>query len=709
MKQILQDMSSGETRLADVPTPNVSKTSVLIQSTRSLISVGTERMLVEFGKSNLIEKARAQPERVKMVFDKMKTDGVFATLDAVKSKLDQPLPLGYCNVGRVMQVGSEVKEFVEGDRVVSNGYHASVVSVSHNLTAKIPDTVSDEAAAFTVLASIGLQGIRLAAPTLGESFVVTGLGLIGLLTVQLLRAHGCRVLGIDFDESKLELAKTFGAEVVHLSKGEDPVEVATAFSRGRGVDGVIITASTKSSDPVSQAAKMSRKRGRIVLVGVTGLELNRADFYEKELSFQVSCSYGPGRYDPNYEEKGQDYPFGFVRWTEKRNFEAILDMMADGRLDTAPLISHRFSFDDAVKAYDVLSNDKKALGIVLEYPQVPASQLRVSKVTLKPASFKPEEPVLGFIGSGNYASRILIPAFKKAGAQLHTIVSQGGVSATHHGQKNDFHAASTEATQVLDNPDINTVVVVTRHNTHASYVVQALERGKHVFVEKPLALTDADLAAIDVAYKRASNVKLMVGFNRRFAPMVVKMKGLLSSVSEPKTFIMTMNAGSIPADNWVQDVAVGGGRIIGEACHYVDLMRHLVGHEIVSVQARRMGEHPGVAVTEDKATITLGFADGSHGTIHYFANGGKVFPKERIEVFAGGGVLQLDNFRKLSSYGWRDFRGLRSFSQDKGQEACAAAFVASLRGGTASPIAYEELLEVSRVSIEAAKQLREQH
>lgn len=708
MKQVLQNMSSGETRLVDVPTPNVSKTSMLIQTTRSLISVGTERMLVEFGKSNLIEKARAQPERVKMVVDKMKTDGVFATLDAVKSKLDQPLPLGYCNVGRIMQVGTEVKEFTEGDRVVSNGYHASVVSVSRNLTAKIPDAVTDEAAAFTVLASIGLQGIRLAAPTLGESFVVTGLGLIGLLTVQLLRAHGCRVLGIDFDESKLKLAEQFGAEVVHLSRGENPVEVAMAFSRGRGVDGVIITASTKSSDPVSQAAQMSRKRGRIVLVGVTGLELNRSDFYEKELSFQVSCSYGPGRYDPNYEEKGQDYPFGFVRWTEKRNFEAILDMMADGRLQVEPLVSHRFSFDESVKAYDVLSNDKAALGIVLEYPQVSVTELRVSKVTLKPASFKREEPVLGFIGSGNYASRVLIPAFKKAGAQLHTIVSHGGVSATHHGEKNDFHAASTEASQVLDNPDINTVVVVTRHNTHASYVTQALERGKHVFVEKPLALTDAELDSIDAVYRQSSDLKLMVGFNRRFAPMVVKMKSLLSSITEPKSLIMTMNAGAIPADNWVQDVTIGGGRILGEACHYVDLMRHLVGHEIVSVQARRMGEHPGVAVTEDKASITLGFADGSFGTIHYFANGGKVFPKERIEVFAGGGVLQLDNFRRLTGYGWRDFRGMRSFSQDKGQEACAAAFISSLRQGLPSPIAFEELLEVSRVSIEATRQLRQQ-
>jgi predicted dehydrogenase/threonine dehydrogenase-like Zn-dependent dehydrogenase len=710
MKQLLQNMSSGETRIVEVPIPKTSKVKLLIQTTRSLISVGTERMLVEFGKANLLEKARQQPERVKMVFDKMKTDGVVATLDAVKSKLDQPLPLGYCNVGRVLELGSDVKDFTEGERVVSNGYHASVVSVSRNLVAKIPDAVSDEAAAFTVLASIGLQGIRLAGPTLGEAFVVTGLGLIGLLTVQLLRAHGCRVLGIDFDEAKLKLAEQFGAEVVHLSRGENPVEAAVAFSRGRGVDGVIITASTKSSEPVSEAAQMCRKRGRIVLVGVTGLELNRAEFYEKELTFQVSCSYGPGRYDPNYEEKGQDYPLGFVRWTEKRNFEAILDMMADGRLQTEPLTSYRFSFDEAVKAYDVLSNDKTALGIILKYPDVPQTELRVSKVTLKAASFNLQEPVLGFIGSGNYASRILIPAFKKAGTQLHTVVSSGGVSATHHGERNGFHAASTDSSQVLDDPTINTVVVVTRHNTHASYVTQALERKKHVFVEKPLALNDEELLDIERAYQKAepSGVRLMVGFNRRFAPMVVKMKALLQAVNEPKSLIMTMNAGAIPADNWVQDTAVGGGRIIGEACHYLDLMRFLVGHEIVSVQARRMSEHPGMSVVEDKASITLGFADGSFGTVHYFANGGKSFPKERVEVFAAGAVLQLDNFLKLSGYGWPNFRTMRSFRQDKGQEACAGAFIESLRRGLPAPIPFAELMEVSSSTNEAVRQLRGQ-
>ena len=714
MKQILQNMSTGETSLVDVPVPKFAKAGILIQSAISLISIGTERMLVEFGKANMLSKARQQPEKVKMVLAKVKTDGLATTIDAVKSKLDQPLPLGYCNVGRVIETGKDVTGFQEGARVISNGPHASVVSVSRNLTAHIPDSVSNEEAVFTVLASIGLQGIRLAKPTLGESFVVTGLGLIGLLTIQLLRAHGCRVLGIDFDETKLELARKFGAETVSLSKGEDPVEAGMAFSRGCGVDGVIITASTKSSDPISQAARMSRKRGRIVLVGVTGLELNRAEFYEKELSFQVSCSYGPGRYDSNYEEKGQDYPFGFVRWTEKRNFEAILDMMADGRLDVKPLISHRFSFDDAIKAYETLSNDKHALGIMLQYPDVPKETLMVKRVTLeKEVTFSADKPVCGFIGAGNYASRILIPAFVRAGAQMHTIVSSGGVSATHHGKKHGFHKAATDAAEVLDNDEINTVVVVTRHNTHARYVIDALTRGKNVFVEKPLCINGDEFQEITSLYssivnRQSSMPLLMVGFNRRFAPQIIKMKALLASVTQPKTFIMTMNAGAIPADSWVQDIEVGGGRIIGEACHYVDLMRYLAGSEIVSIQARRMGNHPGVPVTEDKASIILGFADGSFGTIHYLANGGKAFPKERIEVFAGDAVLQLNNFRKLRGFGWKKFKKMNLLRQDKGQNACAAAFLESIKKGNPSPIPFYELLEVSRITIEIARQLRAQ-
>ncbi len=711
MKQILQNLSTGEISLTDVPVPFCGDNELLIQSSTSLISIGTERMLVEFGKANILAKVRQQPEKVRMVLEKIKTDGLMTTLEAVKSKLDQPLPLGYCNVGVVSDVGKNVKNFSQGDRVVSNGPHAEVVTVPKNLCARIPDGVSDESATFTVLGAIALEGIRLAKPSLGEYFVVTGLGLIGLLTVQLLSAHGCRVLGIDFDEKKLSLARQFGSDTVSLSRGEDPVEAGITFSKGRGVDGVLICASTKSSDPISQAARMCRKRGRIVLIGVTGLSINRSDFYEKELSFQVSCSYGPGRYDPEYEQKGHDYPFGYVRWTEQRNFEAVLDMMADGRINVKPLISHRFKFRDAVKAYDVLSKDRNALGILLEYENIP-NQIPKRQITLKTAKkLSPQKPVIGFIGAGNYASRILIPAFHSAGAQLHSIASRGGVTAVHHGIKNGFIQATTDVNALLNNDEINTVVMVTRHNSHAKYVIKALQAGKHVFVEKPLCLTLQELKEIIETYNRAVSSKakglnLMVGFNRRFAPHIRKIKELLEPTKQPKAFIMTMNAGAIPADSWIQDIQIGGGRIIGEACHYIDLMRYLAAAKISSVQAMRIGNHPALDVSEDKAMITLGFEDGSVGTIHYLANGSKTYPKERIEIFAAGGVLQLDNFRKLKGFGWPGFKGMNLMRQDKGQKACVQKFLNSIEAGLAAPIPFDELIEVARVSIDVAEQLR---
>lgn len=713
MKQILQDMANGGTTLAEAPAPQSSRGHLVIHTTTSLISAGTERMLVGFGKASYLEKARQQPDKVKMVLEKVATDGLMTTIDAVQSKLAQPLPLGYCNVGVISEIGNEVDGFKVGDRVVSNGPHADIVKVPKNLCASIPDGVDDESAAFVVVASIGLQGIRLAQPTLGEAFVVTGAGLIGLLTVQLLRAQGCRVLAIDFDESKLALARQFGAQTCNPGVGEDPVAAGMALSRGQGVDGVIITASTPSNDPVTQAARMCRKRGRIVLVGVAGLELNRADFYEKELSFQVSCSYGPGRYDPNYEEKGQDYPLGFVRWTEQRNFEAVLDMLASSQLDVKPLITHRFAFEDAPKAYEALTADKTGLGMLLHYTS-PSLQRMVRQVALKPeATFTAQRPVMGFIGAGNYASRILIPAFKTAGAQFHTIVTAGGINGVIHGEKAGFAEASTDMAALLANTAINTVAIVTRHDTHARFVVQALQAGKHVFVEKPLAIDLEGLDAVHEAYCAAQTrfpnggPQVMVGFNRRFSPQVQKMKALLAPVKEPKSFIMTMNAGPIPANHWTQDRAVGGGRIIGEACHFIDLMRFLAGSSVVSIQARRMGDAPGLAVTEDKASITLGFEDGSFGTIMYLANGSASFPKERVEVFAAGRVLQLDNFRKLKGFGWPGFSKMNLWKQDKGQNACAATFLQAIEKGKPA-IPADEIFEVARVTIELMELLRSQ-
>ncbi|OOE87965.1 bi-domain-containing oxidoreductase [Salinivibrio sp. AR640] len=712
MKQILQDMANGCSNLVEAPAPIATKGNVLIDSTVSLISAGTERMLVDFGKASLLDKARQQPDKVKMVLEKVQTDGLMTTIDAVQSKLAQPLPLGYCNVGIVNSVEKNVDGFKAGDRIVSNGPHADVVRVPKNLCALIPDNVSDEEASFTVVASIGLQGIRLAEPTLGEAFVVTGVGLIGLLTVQLLRAQGCRVLAIDFDDAKLELAKQFGAQVCNPGKGEDPIAAGMAFSRGNGVDGVIITASTKSNDPVTQAARMSRKRGRIILVGVTGLELNRADFYEKELTFQVSCSYGPGRYDADYEHNGNDYPYAFVRWTEQRNFEAILDMMSSGQVDVKPLITHRFKFEDAALAYEILTSDKSTLGILLQYQSESSTRHEKSVTFNSEATFEASKPVVGFVGAGNYASRMLIPAFKAGGAQLHTIATSGGINGVTHGEKAGFAKTTTDTSAMISDPEINTIAIVTRHNSHARFVSEALSVGKNVFVEKPLAVTLEELAEVETTYyskaSTAAAPKLMVGFNRRFSPQVQKMKELLSSVKEPKSFMMTMNAGAIPADHWTQDNEVGGGRIIGEACHFIDLMRFLAGSEIVSVQCRRMGDIDSVDVTEDKAAIILGFADGSFGTIHYLANGAANFPKERVEVFAAGRVLQLDNFRKLKGFGWPGFSKMNLWKQDKGQTDCAAAFLNAIEAGKESPIPPRELFEVARVTIEIAEQLRKQ-
>ena len=712
MKQLLQSLKTGATEVANLPIPYKKRGQLLIMTTHTLVSAGTERMLVEFGKAGWIEKARQQPDKVRMVLDKIKTDGLQPALEAVFNKLDQPLPLGYCNVGRAAKLGGGVAGFAVGDRVISNGKHAEVVSVPVNLCAKVPDAVPDEEAAFTVLGAIALQGIRLVQPTLGEAVVVTGLGLVGLLTVQLLRANGCRVLGLDFDKDKLDLARQFGAEVVDLAAGQDPVKAAERFSRGRGVDAVIVTAATKSSEPMHQAALMCRKRGRIVLVGVTGLELSRDDFFKKELTFQVSASYGPGRYDPNYEDKGQDYPVGFVRWTEQRNFEAVLDMMADGRMDVKPLISHRFAIEDAEQAYALVGGAGPSLGILLTYPGIKlAHEGRTVSLAMQ-TSQGPEiaiSPVaaanaaVSFIGAGNYATAVLIPAFKASGAHLRSVASSAGVSGLHAGRKFGFDETTTDTNRLFADEGTNAVVITTQHDSHARFVLQALAAGKHVFVEKPLCLTLSELAEIQNAMDcRASpamtkRLVVMVGFNRRFAPQVQKISALLKGVTGPKSFVMTVNAGAIPADHWTQDPEAGGGRLIGEACHFIDLLRFLAGSRIDSHHVTRMD-----SATKDSVSISLKFEDGSIGVVHYLANGSKAFPKERLEVFAAGRVLQLDNFRKLQGFGWPGFTKMNLWRQDKGQKACAAAFVQAISTGGPTPIPLDEILEVARVSIEVS-------
>jgi len=709
VKQILQSLKTGITELADVPTPALARGQILIGSSLTLVSAGTERMLVEFGKAGWIGKARRQPERVQMVFDKMRTDGLMPTLEAVFRKLDQPLPLGYCQVGHVVGLGAGVVGFNPGERVVSNGKHAEAVCVPAHLCAKIPEGVSDDAAAFTVLGAIALQGIRLIQPTLGEAVVVSGLGLIGLMAVQLLRAQGCRVLGLDYTSSRVELARSLGVEAICLQEGMDPLAAISRFSRGIGVDAVLITASTSSSEPIRQAAQMCRKRGRIVLVGVTGLELSRADFYEKELTFQVSCSYGPGRYDPNYEEKGQDYPVGFVRWTEQRNFEAVLDMMAAGRIDVGPLISHRFAIGDAVSAYQLLAGSEPSMGILLEYPGVQISQ---ASQTIEARELHSEKSVPGqrgqvvisFIGAGNYAAAALIPAFRAAGARLRMVACQAGVSGWQASRKFGFTEVTTDTERIFSDKNTQAVVVTTRHESHARLVLRTLEAGKNLFVEKPLCLTLAELHQIEAAKAVNASAMVMVGFNRRFAPQIRKIKSLLEGVSGPKTFVMTVNAGSIPLAHWTHDPEVGGGRIIGEACHFIDLLRFLANASIERSWSVTLDSS-----TRDTVTLQLVFADGSAGTIHYFSNGHKSFPKERLEIFAEGKILQLDNFRKLRGYGWSGFKKMNLWRQDKGQQSCAAAFLDAVKSGTPAPIPFEEILEVSRISIELANSRQQRH
>lgn len=718
MRQVLQSLRTGAIEVIDAPCPQVRKGHLLIRSQISLISAGTERMLLEFGKAGLLSKARRQPEKVRQALDKARTDGLMPTLAAVRNKLDQPLPVGYCNVGTVLEVGPGVTDFEVGDRVISNGPHAEVVCVSKNLCAKVPDAVGDEDAVFTVLGAIGLQGIRLAEPTLGESFVVTGLGLIGLLTAQLLRAHGCRVLGIDKDPQRLELARSFGADVVDLSRGEDPVAVAQAFSRGRGVDGVLITASTKSNEPIRQAAEMCRQRGRIVLVGVVGMEISRTDFYRKELSFQVSCSYGPGRYDREYEVNGRDYPFGLVRWTEQRNFEAVLDALASGALQTKSLITHRFAQTDAAEAYSVLEAGQASLGVLLDFPRPTErsdKELRHDTLTFpgvpSPAGSAASAALrVGFLGAGNFASQVLMPAFQRGGAALEAVAAPSGLGALTVARRFGFRTATADPRQVLSDRQLDAVVIATRHDSHADLVCEALAEGKHVFVEKPLALNHGEIDRVIAGYRAAIGAgftpQLMVGFNRRFAPHTRQMVGQLEAVPEAKSFIMTVNAGAIPSEHWVHDPEIGGGRIVGEACHFIDLLRFLCGHPIVAVQAAMMGPQPGRVAREDKMTFTLEFADGSFGAVHYLANGHRAFPKERLEVFCGGRILQLNNFRKLRGIGWPRFRRKNLWRMDKGHAAGAQAFVNAVRQGLRPPIPFEEIIEVARVSLDVVEAAR---
>jgi predicted dehydrogenase/threonine dehydrogenase-like Zn-dependent dehydrogenase len=699
MKQIVQDLKKGNTILEEIPAPLIRKGHVLIKTHRSLVSLGTEKMLVDFGKSNFIAKARQQPEKVKQVFDKIKTEGLLPTLEAVFNKLDEPIPLGYCNAGEVIAVGEGVNEFSVGDRVVSNGAHAEIVCVPQNLVANIPDNVSYEEAAFTVIGSIGLQGIRLANPTLGETVVVIGLGLIGLITCDLLIANGCKVIGFDFDEKKVELANLRGVNAF-VSTSCDVVKTVEGLTNGIGADAVLITASSKSNEVISQAAGMSRKKGRIVLIGVIGLDIQRGDFFKKELSFQVSCSYGPGRYDEVYEQKGIDYPIAFVRWTEKRNFEAVLYAISKNQLRVTSFITERVHLYDYKQIYGNMGGG--SIASILEYSGTADESLTV--VPGREKKSKPSKGIIGIIGSGNFTKMTLLPALKNSGAFYKYISSAGGLTAKALANKYGFSYSTTNYKEILNDSDVDLVLITTRHNLHATMVSESLHSGKNVFVEKPLALNLDELNQVIDSYNNTPNdVFLNVGFNRRFSPYVQKMKILLGATPSIMNIIATINAGFISSDVWVQDMKTGGGRIVGEACHFIDLMIFLSGSKVKDVVMSGLGTNP--SDNTDNAVITLKFVNGTQGVINYFSNGSKSYSKERLEVYSQGRVLILDNFRKLEGYGFSGFSSI-SGKIDKGHKEQFKRLIELVQFGGEALINLDEIVNSSKASFAAIESLQ---
>ena len=697
MKQIIQSFKTGDTILEDVPAPIVSKGHVLIKSTYTLVSLGTERMLVEFGRSNLISKARQQPDKVKEVLNKIKTEGLLPTLEAVFNKLGEPLPLGYCNVGKVIAIGEGVQGFSLGDRVASNGQHAEVVSVPMNLVSKVPDNVSDIEATFTVIGSIGLQGIRLVNPTFGETVVVVGLGLIGLITAQLLTANGCRVIGVDFDQSKLDLAKKWNI-ITCNPKQEDVVKFVQGHTGGIGTDAVLITASAKTDEIISQAANMSRKRGRIILVGVIGLNISRAEFYEKELTFQVSCSYGPGRYDHNYEQKGVDYPLSFVRWTEKRNFEAILHSISSRQLHVKDLVTEIVPLEEYQKIYGKIGQTG-SIASILEYPE--KTENLKNTIVLLEKRFTGQKGVVGVIGSGNFTKMTMLPMMKESGAHFKYIASKGGVTSTSLAKKFGFTHSTTDYQEILNDTDVDLVMITTRHNLHASMIMEVLKQNKHVFVEKPLALNKEELNKL-IKVANLSSGSITVGFNRRFSPHALKIKQHIGT--GPMNIIATINAGFIPADVWVQDLKVGGGRIIGEACHLIDLCSYFTCSKVISVCMNAMGVNP--TENTDNASILLKFEDGSNAVINYFANGSKMYSKERVEIYSQGRTIVMDNFRKTQAFGFKDFSGLKT-SLDKGHKNQFHSVIKKVQQGGSPLISFDSLINTSLASFAAIESLKE--
>lgn len=722
MKQLIQHIRTGATLVTEVPVPAVRPQTVLVQVSASLVSAGTERMVVDFAEKNLLQKARSRPDLVRQTLDKARQEGILTTFNAIQNRLDQPMALGYSCAGTVIDVGADIAELQIGDRVACAGggfaVHAEVVAVPKNLVVKLPENVDAEAAAFTTLGAIALQGIRLAEVKLGEVAAVIGLGLLGQLTVQMLKAAGCVVVGMDIQPQRAELAHRSGADAVATS-AEELFVICQQLTGSHGADAVLITADTRSNQPVELAGEIARDKGIVVAVGVVGMTIPRKVYYEKELDFRISRSYGPGRYDAEYEEQGRDYPYAYVRWTEQRNMQAFVQLLADGKVAVGPLLTHRFPIDDAPKAYELITGKtgEPFLGVVLTYPERPKLARKVAVAPVRRAtngSATVERVRLGVLGAGNFANATLLPALKgMADLDFVGVASGSGVSARSSADRYGFAYCTTDSQELLRDPNINTIAVLTRHHLHARQVIAALAAGKHVFVEKPLCLTEVELQAIATAYRAASErassasrgaPALMVGFNRRFAPFVRELKQHLERVREPLMLHYRVNAGHIPLNHWTQDPAQGGGRLLGEACHFIDLLIHLASAAPLRVMTRALPDTGRYA--QDNLLITLEFANGSLGTVTYVANGDKGFGKECLEVFGGGLSARLEDYRtlRIRQSGTNVNRAAR-LRQDKGHRAEWQALVDHLTGGGPVPIPFEEIIRSTTATLAAHQSL----
>lgn len=697
MKQVIQGFKDGKLQVEEVPAPMLKSPGALVQTRISVVSVGTERAVTEFASQGLAGKAHSRPDLVKQVIRKVKSDGLVSAYKTSMARLDVPLALGYSSMGEIMDVGSSVAGLKVGDRVAcaGGGYasHAELVYVPKNLMVKVPEGVADEDAAFATVGAIALQGIRLADLRLGEKVVVIGLGLLGLLAVQIAKASGCTVIGTDLDPERVQLAQELGADAAVVTDPALVEETVMNLTAGRGADAVIITAATKSNGPTELAGEISRLKGRVVAVGDVGMNIPRRVYYPKELEYRISMSYGPGRYDPNYEEKGIDYPYAYVPFTQQRNMETFLQLVKEGRVTPSRLITHQFSILEAEKAYEMIKaeNSSECLGVIFTYPKEVSTSRRVEVSPSKHKVMSEDVARVGMIGAGNYATLMLLPHLSKMeNVELVGVSTSTGMSGKHAAQKFGFRFCTTDNVQILEDKDVNSVVIATRHNLHAELAVGTLSSGKHVFVEKPLALNEEELKyVVDAANESGKHV--MVGFNRRFAPLVLEAKKFFGEQIGPLSMLYRVNAGAIPLDHWTQDSEEGGGRVIGEVCHFVDLLQFLCGSKPVKVYALA-GAKPEGTCAEDNLTITIAFDNGSIGSIAYFSTGDKAIPKEYIEVYGAGKTFIIDDFRRARYASGGNVRTIRGRGQDKGQAGTLTAFVDSVLGRRAVPVPLDELV-----------------